>query len=449
MNASVFLEIDCSGLEKQLKSTQAKIDSAITALRNKMNKAKDQINQAMNNVSQLYSKIDNLNAKINDCKSSIRNARWYKKAFVAMVKGAEICGYEVAIAGLYAAINVANAALELAKRTVNLAGVVGEGVMQAVNAAISSSMKLFFVEYIRLSAALSASDQKLEANIKFVALGKHYDKTFKVDGAGFFNNPTGMLDGEISSDVSSDLSNIENGSFKSNRRRYKKTQYTLLENKKQLSYGMQQIIEMQGLYTDVGDIYMNNCSEVFPEYVEAGESFHQSLGEVQAAMELADTTINFAELDQAVEVMETKLNDSDTSINEENKAATMEAILQYREASGVASAMRQNADIVKKSRENLENNITKTREQERENRDDIKQIDIPSDKLETLINQTEECLYDHFPPTKNSHSYINLGREAVIVDSFSKMRQQEGLEESEAVTKIKGRKVLSRYDSHL
>jgi hypothetical protein len=406
-----------------------------------MNKAKDQINQAMNNVSQLYSKIDNLNARINDCKSSIRNARWYKKAFVAMVKGAEICGYEVAIAGLYAAINVANAALELAKRTVNLAGVVGEGVMQAVNAAISSSMKLFFVEYIRLSAALSASDQKLEANIKFIALGKHYDKTFKVDGAGFFNNPTGMLDGEISSDVSSDLDNIENGSFKSNRRRYKKTQYTLLENKKQLSYGMQQIIEMQGLYTDVGDIYMNNCSEVFPEYIEAGESFHQSLGEVQAAMELADTTINFKELDQAVEVMETKLDDSDTSINE--------AILQYKEASGVASAMRQNADIIENSRKELKAKITKTREQENEKRDEAKQIDIPADTLETLINQTEECLYDHFPPTKNSHSYINLGREAVIVDSFSKMRQEEGLEESKTVTKVKGRKVLSEYDSHL
>jgi protein subunit release factor B len=111
--------------------------------------------------------------------------------------------------------------------------------------------------------------------------------------------------------------------------------------------------------------------------------------------------------------------------------------------------MRQNADIIENSRKELKAKITKTREQENEKRDEAKQIDIPADTLETLINQTEECLYDHFPPTKNSHSYINLGREAVIVDSFSKMRQEEGLEESKTVTKVKGRKVLSEYDSHL
>jgi hypothetical protein len=449
MNASVVLGIDCPGLEKLLKSTQAKIDDAITALRSKMNKEEDQINQAKTNVSQLYSKIDNLNAKIDDCKSAIRNVHLYKKAFVAMVKGAEICGYEVAKAGVYAVINVANAALELAKHTVSLANVVGEDVRKAVNAAISSAMKLFFVEYIRLSTALSATDQKLEANIKFVALGRHYDKTMKIDGAEFFHNPAGTLDGEISSDVSYDLNHIENGSFKSNRRRYKKTKYTLLENKKQLSYGMKHILEMQRLYTDVGDIYMSNCSEVFPEYIEAGVTFHQSLGEIEAAMELAHTTINFAELDQAVEVMESKMNDGAPSIDDEKKAVTMEAILQYKEASEVASVMSQNAEMIKQSRRDVKTNIMKTRAQERENRNDTKPIDIPPEKLESLLNQTEECLYHHFPPTSDSHSYINLGREAVIADSFSKIRQQEGLNESEAVTKVKGRKVLSKYDSHL
>jgi hypothetical protein len=450
-STSIFLEIDCSGLEELLKDTQAMIDTAIKNLREKMNRAIDQINQAKNTVSQLYSQIDNLNDKINNCKACIRNARWYKKAFVAMVKGAEICGYEVAIAGLYAAINVANAALELAKHTVSLADIVGEGVMKAVNSAISCSMKLFFVEYIRLSASLSDKKQKLKADIKFVALGKCYEKAMEIDETRFFNNPSGMIDSSISSDkdVSSDIQNIENGSYKSNRRRYKRTKYTLLENKKQLIYGMDHIFEMQGLYRDIGDIYMKNCGEVFPEYLEVGQDFHHSLGEVESAMALADTLINFTELNQAVNVIESKLNNSSSSVNANKKSAVMDAISQYKEASGVAALMSENVAVMQQHRRTVKINILKTRVYERNNRDDIKPIDIPPEKSEMLINQTEECLYSHFMPTKNSHGYINPGRESVIIEGFSKMRQQEGLTESETVTKIKSRKILSKYDSHL
>ena len=150
------------------------INRAIDRLRDKIKNATREIDRAQAHVNELYGQIDSLNRKIEDCKRSIRNAKRWKKAFVAIAKGIEIGAYEVAKAGIYVAIGVATAALQVAKAAVQLAGKVGEGVMKAVNAVIQGALSFFYINRLELYGKANMSEQEFRASIEFVALGKTY-----------------------------------------------------------------------------------------------------------------------------------------------------------------------------------------------------------------------------------------------------------------------------------
>lgn len=206
---SFCLVVDTSKLTEKLTAVTQRIEAAIGKLRKKIDDANKELDRAQAHVNELNNQIDGLNAKINDCKNAISHASWWKKAFVAVAKGAEICAYEVAKAGLYTAIGVATAALNVAKGLVNLGGKVSEAVLEAVNGVIKGAMSLFYLNYIKLTADAGPNVQQFEAEIEFVALGRTYKLNKTISRTSLEASPQGALSDKIIDKMKDDLDNIE------------------------------------------------------------------------------------------------------------------------------------------------------------------------------------------------------------------------------------------------
>jgi hypothetical protein len=450
MNFKVCLIIDCNNLEKVLKGAQAKINEAINRLRNKIDSDKKKLVQAQNHVNELHSQINQLNYKIDDCRNAIRSAKWWKKAYVAIVKGAEIAAYEVAKAGLYAAIGVANAALEVAKLAVNVAGVVGEGVLRFVNAAIECTLNMFFVKYIRLEAQASTSSAEFAAEIEFVALGKTYKCSKSISAGAFQSNPQQMLDNSISNTMSKDLDNIESGSFRSNRRRYKKLQCSMLEYRKMVNQGMQQLQSGETIIKGINDLYLEHCGELPLEHEQCSLAYGQALSEVESVLSLAENSIQFDQMDNVVDILDSAMEDPDKKISDAQRQKLEPAIAEYKVAKKLAATMSDKVKDVSQSRTDIAQHMQDLKDKESvlvENK--TRMAGIPAENAEALVNDAEELLYECYPPTKRNGSYINLGRERKVVEGFDDIRTQMGLEESSKVKNFKNKKTPVKYEERL
>lgn len=450
MNFSVALVIDCTGLEKMLRKAQDSINRAIERLREKIGKAKKQIDQAQRSVNELHSQIRTLDERIESCRRAIKNAKWWKKAFVAIAKGIEIAAYEVAKVGLYAAIGVANAALEVAKLAVSLGGIVGEGVLRAVNAAISATLNLFFVKYIRLEAAASAAEQSFEAEIEFVALGKTFHLSKRIGASNFLNHPDSALDDQISGRLEPELAGIEEGTFKSNRRRYKKMQCTMKEYRKMLGQGMNQLDSGTALLTGMADLYLGQCREMLPEYERYNHSYVHALGEAEAVLDMAGASVNFEQMNQAVSAVKKAMNDPEAKIGDEKRERLEPALREYEAAARLAGRMSKDAEAIRFSKQELAGHLERVKETERLNLDaSAKTASVSEENMEKVLNGTEELLYENFSPTRGRGIYINLSREERIRESFDEMREKMGLRESEAVSRARSRRTPVKYEQRL
>lgn len=450
MKFAVRFEIDCTGLEKALQKANQGIEQAITKLKAKMNKAQEQIQQAQRNVDELHSQINTLDSKISACKGDIKKAKWWKRAFVAIAKGVEIAAYEVAKAALYTAIGVATAALKVAQLTVGLAGVVGEGVLRAIQGAISATLNLFFVKYIRLAAAATTDDPNFTAEIEFVALGKTFYLSKEIGAEDFKKNPAGILDDNISGRLKPELDHMEDGSFKSNRRRYKKLQCSMRDYSKMLGQGMEQIRSGTLLIQGMSDIYAEHSGEMLPEYEQYNGAYTRALGEVEAGLDLADNSVNFADMDKAIDLITTAMNDPSTDIKEERRQELEPAIQEYKAAMRLVGKMNEDAEEIRSQKRKMAIHLNQTKQTEIKSlRNKAREATIPSENMEKIINSTEELVYQSFPPTKGRGSYINLGRESRVRDSFEEMRQRMKLSESNDVRKMKNKNIPMKYEQRL
>jgi hypothetical protein len=208
---SFLLRVDTKGLTDALTTVTQRIDQAIVKLQEKIGDAQRALNNAQSQVNQLRGEVQYLNQKIDSCKYAISSASWWKKVPVAIAKGAEIVAYEVAIAGIWTAIGVATAALELAKVAVSAFGALSTGVMELVNATIRTATSLLFIRSAEISVHIDESTQKFAASVEFVALGKQYHVGVTVDLAVFKQGISSFLSHAILGDMEPDLKRVEQG----------------------------------------------------------------------------------------------------------------------------------------------------------------------------------------------------------------------------------------------
>ena len=449
-NFSFELVVDCTGLEKKLKAVQDKINQAIDNLRNKINSVKKRLTDAQNQVNELYGQIRRLDDNIQNCRNAIKNAKWYKKAFVAIAKGIEIAAYEVAKAGIYVAIGVAKAALEVAKQIVNISGIVGEGVLRAVNGAITATLNLFFVRYIRLASKVSTSEQNFSAEIEFVALGKTYHYQTTIGRSALSGNPAKALSDNMNSRMNNDLNNMEQGAFRSNRNRYKHEEYTIAQNKTRLRDGMLQLKSGTNLLCRMQENYIDGCGESMPEFEEFNVSYGQAMNDVTSLLELADRSVDFHDMNDAVAMVEEEMNGQEEKVRDTTFIPVKKAIADYKDSLDLLKAVQNSMGQIEMQQQTLNTHVETMKKKEQAHQKEMIETGTrPAVDMVQVLNQTEELIYEEFPISRNKKGMINLSREPLIHQYLDEARSEFGGEETENIRKMRTRAAKGRYESRL
>lgn len=148
------------------------IDDAVAAYNRKINDAKRQISEASNKVRTLQNDINNYHNKIEDCKRTIRNTSRWKRWWVAIREGIKIAAFETAILTLKAAMTVAEGALGIANKVLELSGKLGTNLLNAVNSVIRGALDAFYINSAMLHILVNGNTRMVEGAIDMKVLGK-------------------------------------------------------------------------------------------------------------------------------------------------------------------------------------------------------------------------------------------------------------------------------------
>lgn len=444
------LLVDTAPLTEKLTAVTKNIDNAIGKLREKINDAKREIDRAQAHVNELDRQIDSFNEKINRCKQEISNAGFWKKAFVAIAKGIEIGAYEVAKAGVYAAIGVATAALQVAKEVVNLSGKVSEGVMNAVNGVIQGAMNLFYINYLKLSAWANSAGGNFRAEIQFVALGKTYHLTTDIPKTQLESSPENAFSRVINDNLQSDLNNIENGSFRSNWQRYRHENFTVEQHCKRLDQVKPHLDSSMTMMTRMQDIYIDEFGTPMEEFDEMNVSLGDALGHVENALNTGVQAGNVSKLAHSMGGLKSQITIQEKKgvFRDEELAETKKVIAGYDEARLFYDKVKSGVSDVKKYRQKME--IHQKQMQDRTSTACGKCVMNGTEgDMASVLSQVEQQMYENFPVDRSGENFINLSREPLIQQCFAEAEKELGVVPSDQVQKMRSRSRKGNYKSRL
>lgn len=444
------LMIDTAPLTEKLTAVTKSIDDAIGKLRGKIDNAKREIDRAQAHVNELYGQIDSFNRKIEECKQKIRHAKWWKKAFVAIAKGIEIGAYEVAKAGIYAAIGIATAALQVAKKVVELSGKVGEGVMRAVNAVIKGAMSLFYINYLKLSAKADIRERYFQAEIQFVALGKTYTMSKTIGMQAIQSSPENALSGAINEKLQPDLNNIENGAFRSNWQRYRHENYSVEQHCKRLDQAKTHMDSSITMMTRMQNIYIGEFGTPMEEFDEINVSLGDALDQVENVLNTGVQAGDVSQLAGSMGGLKRSIASQEKKgvFRDEELAKTKELIAQYDEARLFYDKVKSGVGDVKKYRQRMEKHQNQMRDETRTACGKCVMNETEGD-LAGVLCQVEQQMYENFPVDRSGENFINLSREPLILQCFTEAEKELGVIPSDQVQKMRSRSRKGNYKSRL
>lgn len=403
--------LDTAGLTEKLTAVTDKIDKAVRDLRNQIDNARIEIDKARENVEALYSQIETLNQKIDGCKRDISSAKWWKRVFVSIAKGAEIAAYETAKAALYASVGVAKAALEVAEAALKLTGEISESVLDAANAVIQGAMSLFYINYIRLDANAGYSEQYFNTEIDFVALGKNYHlrKAIARNSLATEDGLTGALSGSINSEIPDNLAadtcrSSRGGLYRS---------YSVEQNKANLGQAEQQLETSVNFIKKMQCIYMDNMNMPIEECNVMNTSLRYAVHDVESMLRAGVQAGNMS-------VLESAMGDLSAA---NNLSAVKDLISAYDSARALYDKM--HGSITKMQcfqRELMDHNDMMMAQKHAE------KGQLPTEEqMRNVLYQVEWEMYQAFPVTRSMpDDFINLSKESCIQRSFREAEEQLG-----------------------
>lgn len=440
--------LDTSGLTEKLTAVTQKIDAAIEKLKNKIEDAKKQIDRAQLQVNELYGQIAEFDRRIEECSQAIRNASWWKKVFVAIAKGLEIGAYEVAKAGIYIAIGLANAALEVAKGILNLSGVIGEAVLNAVNQVIKGAMSLFYINYIKLEAKADLKSQYFNAEIDIVVLGKKYNFKKQIGKNQLEKDPTGALSESINEEISSDMEHIEEGTFRSSWRKHEHKQYTLEQNSQKLSDGNRHLEASINLMQFMQARYVEHLNMSLEECDEMNVSLIKAFDQVENILRTGIQTGHVAALGNAMGGLKRSVASQEAKgITREGELSEIKALIaEYDMARGFYDEVLESVKSVQKYRKEFEGHHNKIYQKIKE---ESMSIDPDKEQMAKVILELEEKVYEIFPVTRGGKDIINISREVAIQKCFIEAEEKLGLEPDRKVLVMRSRSRKGDYHNRI
>lgn len=449
---SFLLTIDCTKLKEIMDSIQRKINEAIEAFQQKMSQARNKLIEAQNSVNQLYGQINYFDDKIRACKEDIRHASWWKKAFVAVAKGIEIGAYEVAKVGIYTAIGIATAALELAKQAVNLGEAVGTGVLQVMNGLITVATNLFFIQSVSIGVDVSGQQQKFSASITFVLMGETHSLSKEIS-RGEIKNPNNMIQGAVSPEVDNKVKSLENATgTRSNRNRYKTEDFTILQHSQRLEQAIQHITSSSNTLKRMEEEYTQTFKKTIPEFEQVNLSYQSKLSEIENVLHMANKVTDVDGLEPAVNRIEDEIDKQEKasvtrsqSLNDARKA-----VEDFKKVQDLLGQVNHAIEFISGERQTMDEFHKKQVEQAQLHHADYVTTNEPIVvNEEEFLNKTEGIIFEEFPVSRSTRTFINLSRETVIGKHFDEARVESGSTASSVIRSNRTRAANLAYEKRL
>lgn len=434
----VALAVDLTGIENIFKDVTKKIEAAIEKYRAGIQKAQMAINEAKNKVNSLQSEINGLNRKIDSCKRDIRNAKWWKKAFVAIAKGAEIAAYEVAKAAVYVAIGVADAALSAASLVVKVAGTVGEGVLNAVNSIIKGVLKMFFIRKFEIGASVNKKGANFVAHIELCALGKDYTINKEISLGESKDSALKLLSGEMNNKIQPDIDSINNNTFRSNKCKFKPLNTPLSVHKQRMIDGIKNIESSKKVLECMQNEYAKEFGQEMDCSDEINVQFSSALDDVTSKLEMSQRMIDKDDINTIITSMEESINNKASIFKDGEITERNNIISSFKDVSDMNSNIINAINKISEHKLNFENN---SNELKTSLKTEVPyEADNIQDKcnINTVIDKVEEVILDEFPNNKSNY-YINLAKEISIFKYLDEEREKNGYQPSgETLLKRRG-----------
>lgn len=423
---------DTAGLTEKLHAVTQKVNGAIGKLRSKIADAQKELDVAQKHVNELYNQIAEFDRKIAECRKAINNASFWTKAFVFLGKTAEIGIYETAKLGVYTAIGLATAALDVAKGAVKIAGKVGEAVLKAVNAVVEGAMSLFYINYIKLQASADLQQQYMQVEMEFVVIGKTYKLSKSLEKKALQDKPEDALAGTVNEHIDWDLAHIEEGAFNNtfDANALREQLYTVEESQALLDEATEFWTAAVDSVTDMQNIYLEEMCVSLEEYDEMNVSIMKAMDSVENMMKTGTQIGNVNALADAMEELQQNVLLKEKEGANEDLEDIKGLLKQYDDARMMYDKVYEFCDIVKMHKSNILDHHEQLNKKSREGEVVIKE-DIQD--MGNAVLRIEERVYEAFSSERNGVFFINPAKEDLLAQYFMELEDALGVKPTDEI----------------
>ncbi|MDR2558930.1 MAG: hypothetical protein LBC86_05225 [Oscillospiraceae bacterium] len=421
-NFNLIIGFDTSGFSEIVREASKRMRDAAKSIGDSIEKANRELTNAQQRVWNLNNEIASLDRRINDCQAKINNAKWYKKAFVAIAEGAKILAFQVTKSGVYIAIGVAYAAIEVAKAALAAGGAAAQTVLKSVAWILNVATNLLWVKSFELSIHANSKEKKFATKLTLVIMGM--EKTI----SGSISTPSEkQLNSDINKSVKTSLDG-ETAKAIEDTKKGKIVRYSVEDDfeiplechdinalMKKQQRGRELLSKTEDLFLDVETAYI----DVFGDINDTSR---------MAACEITEAVLECdSNYEQMVDIFDGEfteaLNIVDESIGVTRSAETahyMSCLHDIAEKCSAGNTHRSGTVRKDSLFSRLENNTQEavTRAQSRS----IEEVNMPyTEKNKAMSDCILKALNKHLGDADDS-GFINLKKEEAILDSVSLLR---------------------------
>jgi hypothetical protein len=423
--------LDTQDLSAKLTAVKQRIEKTINTLHEKMQNAKNSLRYADQTVNNLQSEITSYQIRINQCITAINSSSAWSRLLVSIAKGAEIALYEIAIAGIYAAMGVAKAALRIAEIAVTFVENLGAEVLALVNNVITAATSLFFLNRAELHMHADAQDQSFRAMINFRALGEDYSLEASFSLSALKDGAAALLSGSMISKLQNQLTNLENGIIPHTSKRLSGKLPSFEENRAKITNAVSEIQKAGRVMTEMRAGYHEEFGCDHSEFQSLLGSFGKTLSDAGYSLNTADQLSDMQSLQAAVY----RLSET-PDIKDEDRALIISAQNEFDDLSELHNLSRQAFDAsVKVEQELAEAADAADKISSR------KRSAAPSKDMGRFLQRLENTLHENYG--ESDTGYINLAVENRISSLFDEA--MEYFDQPSSVRRRKRSKTVSGY----
>lgn len=424
--------LDCKGLHDKVVKFTRMIDDAVVAFNDKIQNAKLQIDNARNKVSSLQRDIDSYYKRIGDCKSTIRRTSRWKRWWVAIREGAKIAYYETVIVGIQASMFVAQQALNIAEKTLDISGKLGSGMLNAINSVIKGALDAFYFNSAALRILVQGINFKVEAHIDMHILGKDIQSDCVCDLSQLAKKPIAVIEDCLIERTKDLLDRIRSGEYEyveigePQSYHYMDLPENVVDIANLANYGAERIIGYQSMIEELSNTYIMQMKEFAPEFEACDTQLKEAACQVSYIMDNASQNTYVDGMDEMMSILKTGIDKKELS--GEDIQIAQECINQYlteiRPANSIvseaASQVRQQTDQMDANRQfRYLRSVRKDTEQYTGN-----EI-LESKDYDKLYNEVEAIVTKYFPPGSGK-GYINFTDEEKFYEMLNEAREDSG-----------------------